>query len=175
MCAQRLLVRGKQAEISQGQRAISRLVCRSVSSLGACHLKPAPGCFGPSSVAARTPVTHSAIHRAVEGCLFLLFFPLCSRLLLLPPVVLPHVPLRWHFVCHLHFSCRPRGLEEIREVKQCDFTKGAHDLVHLSFQCFPFCLGPLLVISSYIKCVAIWSKGHVCHVHFVCKDSSTSV
>lgn len=104
---------------------------------------------------------------AVEGCLFPLFLPLCSWLLLLPPVVLPHVLLRWHFACHLHFSCRPRGLEEIREVKQCDFTEGAHDLAYLSFQCFPFFLGPLLVISSYIKCVAIWSKGHVCHVHFV--------
>lgn len=32
VCAQRLPVRGKQAEIFQGQQAISRSVCRSVSS-----------------------------------------------------------------------------------------------------------------------------------------------
>lgn len=36
------------------------------------------------------------------------------------------------------FSSVGRGLQEMREVKRCDFTEGPRDLVHLAFRCFSF-------------------------------------
>lgn len=82
-------------------------------------------------------------------------FPLSSRLLLVPLSSLPCMLSRWLSLCHVPAFCSPKGLREIREVKQCDLTEGAHDSAHLAFQWFSFCLGPLLVISHCITCIAL--------------------
>lgn len=75
--------------------------------------------------------------------------PLCSRQLPVPSAVGPCIPLRWHFPCQAPFFCRPRGLQEMREVKECAFTEGPHDLVHLAFPLFSLSVGdPYLLFHT---------------------------
>ena len=84
---------------------------------------------------------------------------------------------RWHFLATLLFSV---GWEAARRRER---WKSVLCLYWSSTWSCPLSWesktwdsrGPFLVISSCIKCAAVWSKGHICHAHVVCKNNSMFV
>lgn len=82
-------------------------------------------------------------------------FPLRSRLLPMPLATLSCTLSRW--LCHVPVFCSTEDLEEIREVKSvCPLWLKEHMILPtwLSNGSF-FYLGPSLVISHYITCIAL--------------------